>query len=465
MSKKEIKIKEYYEIKKQKSYNEIKKQKSYNENMNSNKKWKNNNDMNMTNIIGKIKYMQTKLQNSYDILLEEGTYKFQKIKALNTLPEEKINYEKKNKTDKISPLIRKFLKKTNNTIKEINRSTLDIVNLNYLYYLNKSSNYVNVNNLENKNRNKNIRIKNGNNIKNDININNYNFENESNIIKKIRNRSLLKNFVYINNNYHKQLNNAFMKFNPTTHLNNMKTLLEAVPSFHEDISKEMKDVDNDINYKNDKFKYKKKYANYINRKYLLSIKKPKIELKPKINKNRNRSVSLPKIRIKEEEIKENKKMNIPLNFLNKLQKDREKEFQKYKSNKLNELNQLITITGDINNLIDNSTIYNKLKNFMNDYNLIKIKAKGIKQNDCDFDLNKIDYFKPEKSLINQKLGSLYLKKYFNSIDKKEINQLNKLNSEMDIFINNNISNRNISLNEFDNFLLKNNVNIFEQYKK
>ena len=444
---------------------------SYNNILNTNKNRIKNNEMNMASIISRIKYMQSKLKHSCNQLLDESIDKHNNYKTLITLSEEKNNNNKKKTIDKISPLAKRLLKKANCKINEVNQSALDIAKLNYLYYLNKPSNSIINKSCDEKSRNNKNTIqtsldnnkKDKNNVNNINNISNNSFRNESDIIKKIRNKSLVKNFVYINNNYHKQLNSAFMKYNPTAHLNNMKILLQAVPNFHEDIAREKKEVENDIDFKNDKFKFKKKYLNYLNKQNLLSLNKAKVIIKPpKFTKNINKSVSLPKIRQKEEEKKEEKKINIPMVFINKLKKNKLEDFQKFKQNKISELNKLISISDNINNLIGESTIDNKIKKFINDYNLVKFKSEKNNLNDIKIQLNNIDYFKLEKSLIDEKLKSFYLKKYFNSIDKKEKNLFKNLNSELDIFTNKNIINRDVSLNELDSFLLKNDINIFEE---
>ena len=430
----------------------VKKYSIYSDILNITKNLKKDNDMNTETIINRIKYMQNKVQNSCEQLFDEINEK--KNRSLITFSEEKNKNNKKKIINKISPFVKKLLKKANNKIDQINQSTLDIAKLNYLYYLNKPSNNVGSKSCADKSRDKDIKIRNIVDDNKNKSIKDYTSKNESDIIKKIRNKSLVKNFVYINNNYHKQLHSAFMKYNPTTHLNNMKILLEAIPSFQDDISREKKEVESDINFKNDKFKFKKKYLNYVNRGNLFSLNK---------SKNINKSLSLPKIKIKEETKKNNdfKKLNIPLMFINNLKKKKNDDFQKYKENKINELNKLVSISDKINNLIGKSTIDNKIKKFINDYNLVKYEAERKKSDSVDIDLNKIDYFKSEKQLIDNKLKSFYIKKYFNTIDKKEKNLYNQLHSELDIFTNNNISNKNISLNELDNYLVKNNIDVVE----
>ena len=429
-----------------KSDKKLKRQYSYNDIVNKN--WKKNNDVKV-DIIKRIKNMQSKVKFSYCQLLDENNVRDFYYKTLNTSSEEKRRKKKKKTIDNISPLAKRFIKKTNNKINKVNQSTLDIVKLNYLYYLNKPQKNVSKS-CDEKSRNKFNRVKSS--------IDN---TNEDNLLKKLNSKSLIKNFVYINNNFHKQINNAFMKYNPTSHLNNMKILLEAVPSFHEDISRVKDEVENDINFKCDKYKFKKKYLNYKNKQNLLSVNQPNLKNEPNLKKNANKIVSLPKIRMNDE----NKKVNIHLFFINKLKKNRGQDFKKLKQNKISEINRLISISGNINNLIEKDAIENKIKKYIEDYNIVKYNAEINKNNDFKIDLNKIDYFRKEKSTIDKKLESFYLNKYFNSIDKQENNLFNKLNSELDVFTNKNINNRDSSLNELDNFLIQNEINILEQQKK
>ena len=124
----------------------------------------------------------------------------------------------------------------------------------------------------------------------------------------------------------------------------------------------------------------------------------------------------------------------------------------------------MSITSEINNLINDGTIDKKIKKFVNDYNLVKYEAENKRHDNVKINLSNIDYFKPEKSAVDKKLESFYIKKYFNSVEKKEKNLINKLHSELQFYNNQNLDNRDESLNELDSFLFKNNINIIEQKK-
>ena len=443
---------------------EIKQEIPYKDIIDNNENWKKNNDINMSNVINRIKYMQTNLRNSYNQLLEQDN---DKDKNETLITEKKSNISKKKTIDKLSPLAKRLLLKAQSKIDKVNESQLGIAKLNYLFYLYKPSinNNISCDTKGRKIHRSKSGIFNENKNKKNLKLNN-SMRSESEIIKKIQNKSLLKNFVYINNNYHKQLHKAFMNFKPISHLNNMKDLLEAVPSFYKDIEREKKEVESDIYYNNDKFKFKRKYLNY-QKKNQLSLNNPRILFEYKNKKNiNNSSVSLPKIKIKEDKEKEeNKHMNIPMKFINKLKKNRGNkgnELPRFKQNKINELNKLISISSDINNLINNETIDSKIKEYVNDYNLVKNQSQRNRFKHFEIDLSKIDYFGPEKKAVDKNLESFYLKKYFNCVNNNEKNLFNKLNSELEIFNNKNIEHRDISLNELDSFLYKNNINIIDK---
>ena len=54
------------------------------------------------------------------------------------------------------------------------------------------------------------------------------------------------NFKYINDNYRKQLNKAFLNFNPIIHLGNLNILRKADPEINSDIEKLTKHIDEDL---------------------------------------------------------------------------------------------------------------------------------------------------------------------------------------------------------------------------
>ena len=84
-------------------------------------------------------------------------------------------------------------------------------------------------------------------------------------------------FQYLTNNYHKQLNLAFLNFNPLKYSNNLKILLNLSQSERDDISKTKLEIEEDINK--------------INSKKI----RAKIFQKIKTSKNSNKKFRLPNI--------------------------------------------------------------------------------------------------------------------------------------------------------------------------
>ena len=64
---------------------------------------------------------------------------------------------------------------------------------------------------------------------------NIQINNLHNIIDNKSKYKLSTNFSYINNNYRKQFNNAFLRFNPITYMNHLKILEKANPLIKKDI--------------------------------------------------------------------------------------------------------------------------------------------------------------------------------------------------------------------------------------
>ena len=62
---------------------------SYKDILNTKKNWKDNNEINMADIIKRIKIMQSKLKYSYNKLLDENNDRYKKSKSLMTLSEDK----------------------------------------------------------------------------------------------------------------------------------------------------------------------------------------------------------------------------------------------------------------------------------------------------------------------------------------------------------------------------------------
>ena len=142
----------------------------------------------------------------------------------------------------ISPSSKKLLLKIRKHIKYMEKSASEISKLNEIFLEKQPNKELNIqnNNLENKNNNNNIIIQNK--------------------------YKLSKNFSYINDKYRRQLNNAFLRFNPITHTNNLKILENADPLIKKDIDDLKKNIDEEIKELTDVHRIRKKYDKFIEKK-------------------------------------------------------------------------------------------------------------------------------------------------------------------------------------------------------
>ena len=135
--------------------------------------------------------------------------------------------------------------KTNKTLSKLNYKNVKLDNLL------KDDNNSNRTYFPNKNHNNNAK--------------NYLSDNDDIYGDKQKKEDYVKNFMYVNDNYRKQLNFAFLKYNPISHLENLKILVQADPFIRKDISKIKEEVEEDIKWKCDKFHFRKKYLNFISK--------------------------------------------------------------------------------------------------------------------------------------------------------------------------------------------------------
>ncbi len=96
----------------------------------------------------------------------------------------------------------------------------------------------------------------------------------------------MKNFMYVNSNYRKQLNCAFLKYNPGSHLEDLKILIQSDPSIRKDVVKVKEEVEDDIKWTTDKHHFLKKYL-VLRKKNQRSKSVQEITRKKKDNNNLN----------------------------------------------------------------------------------------------------------------------------------------------------------------------------------
>ena len=279
----------------------------------------------------KLNYQKRYMKHMVDLLHDE-THKDRRKKIFyNKLINEDEDVSSSGVKVHLSKNVQKMLKKISKNVDHIKNSIIDITKMNGLYLEdrakktffrthqvnNGSLNFNNKNNSElDIKRMKAIKKMNFRKTQSDLNIrgnknylnnneennNKDNNSNKDNNQKDQKKDDYTKNFVYVNDNYRRQLNFAFLKYNADQHLENIKFLVQADPDIREDINNIVQEVQNDIEWKCDKKHFAKKYFN-IKERYdrlrnirllnekekdnQVEIAKLKDNLLPKIKDNKN----------------------------------------------------------------------------------------------------------------------------------------------------------------------------------
>ncbi len=391
--------------------NEIKKEKIKEFNL-----WNVKKKLSTEKILPLINNEMKSIKQLVNVLLEENEQK-----------KEKKSYNYKSKTLKRTYSIESYnikSSKTKNLINKIEQNlhyiqdtTDKMINLNDLY-MNQTSRNSNV-----------FKFQYPDNENNDEkNKTNYSFFSKRNFEQKIR------NFDYITNNNRKQLKNAFMKFNPYFHLENLHMLEKSVPFIQKDISTLKKEIEEDIKDITDIHKLKKRYEKIKKNKY-----------KSKSNENiLKKSDSSPRKK-KVKYIKQN------LKFLKEVKKTPKKK-SLYKDDKIEEINKILNCTDSIKNIIDDDYINENIEKYINDY------SKSKYNNENKFFVNN-DYFSEKNKEILNNFKELYSFRLKKTINEKEKRTLNLVNRENEYFSKKVMGIKNSLLNEFDSYLEKNEINL------
>jgi len=425
--------------------------------------------------------------------------KIEKIKRMNTL---KATKSAKNISN-VSENAQIILKKINRHIKKIKESTEDITAMNALYLDNKILNYSKnlglIQSEKNKMNNMNINNKSASDINKSLQETNKN-ENENgngnkkeiekdNYSKAIEKKDKRNNFLYVNDVYRRQLNRAFMKFNPMTYLNNLKLLIQVSPSVREDVKKTKDDVEVDINKLCDEHRYQKKldlilkknrsrsvemnsrnnkktYKSTDNLNVKSNLINPKININKSMNSNKDENnsnniinkpafVILPKI---PREASRPKDLQIGVNILKKLKRRETKKIITVKDQKMEEAYKMYNITKEVDNLIQEKNINEKVDQFIYDYKL-RNYYRNLSDNENKNIVTDKDYYSQQKSKINDMLGELYINKMQKMVKEKEKYYGDKIRRDKNDYflkIDNELKR---SLNEFDNNIVLNQVNL------
>ena len=273
---------------------------------------------------------------------------------------------------------------------------------------------------------------------------------------EIENKNL-NNFLYANSNYRKQLNFAFLNYNPKSHLRNLKLLIQTEPLIKKDVLIINKEIDEDIKWRCDKHHFKKKYEILKKKfqRYNSVQTAPKLQL---LNKKK----SMPDFNIKD--IAKAMKIFTPIysekrifNIYNNIKKNEDSKIVIQKDKKIEELKYMIKASSGINELIKEDNINKKIDLFRTNYDINAFNGYFGLNNDIN--LLKKDYFDEEKKNVINKLGNIYEFKISNILKDKEkerkynrkiISDNNALNLKI-------LEDKNDAINELDdkikNFIL------------
>ena len=408
-------------------------------------------------------YYKRKMKNLVDNLLEIDTKKKRKSLKLRSLKYK--NLFSTNSMNSISPKAQSLITKIGRNYNKVKNSISDITKMNSLY-LEKNARRT-CDNLTSIKQIKNLKKID---IKNELileNLNENNIDKKDNTIyKKIKKPTLnninegenkyLNNFFYVNENYRRQLNFAFLKYNPKNHLENLKILVQTEPLIRKDVTTVKKEINEDIKWRCDKQHFKKKYE-ILKKKFQRcnSVQaSPEFKLDQK-NKNK------PKLNIKE--IAKSLKIFSPifsekkiLNIYNRMKKEQESKLAFLREKKIEELKCMINASSGINELINDNNINKKIDLFSSNYSPhVKLNENNGVNN---INLLGKDYFDEEKKNALNKLGTIYEYKISNILkDKEKERRYNgKIVGDNNVFNLKLIEEKNDLINELDD-KIKDNV--------
>ena len=401
-------------------------------------------------------YYKRKMKNLVDNLLEIDTKKKRKSLKLRSMKYK--NLFSTNSMNNISPKAQSLITKIGRNYNKVKNSISDITKMNSLY-LEKNARRT-CDNLTSIKQIKNLKKID---IKNELileNLNENNIDKKDNTIyKKIKKPTLnninegenkyLNNFFYVNENYRRQFNFAFLKYNPKNHLENLKILVQTEPLIRKDVTTVKKEINEDIKWRCDKQHFKKKYE-ILKKKFQRcnSVQaSPEFKLDQK-NKNK------PKLNIKE--IAKSLKIFSPifsekkiLNIYNRMKKEQESKLAFLREKKIEELKCMINASSGINELINDNNINKKIDLFSSNYSPhVKLNENNGVNN---INLLGKDYFDEEKKNALNKLGTIYEYKISNILkaQEKERRYNGKIVGDNNVFNLKLIEEKNDLINELD----------------
>ena len=384
------------------------------------------------------------MKNLIDILLEE-----KKREKLLKLKKIKLKQSSSIKSmEHISPNVKTIITKIGRNYGKIRNSIANISKTNGLYLRQNAIKALDNLNSEEKNQNMEKIIEDDK-----YNINYYKTQRNKKFILNDVNaleRKSYNNFLYSNASYRKQLNFAFLKYNPNKHLENLKLLVQTEPLIRKDVNIIKKEVDEDIKWRCDKHHFKKKYEILKKRfKRSNSVQTdPKLQLdnqNKKILPNLNTKETVKIMKILTPSFSDKKIFNI----YDIKKKEEDSKIIIHKEKKLEELKNILKASSGINELIKDNNINKKIDMFKTNYD-IKVKLSEY-YDDNNKNLLETDYFYEEKKNIINKLGNIYEFKISNNLKEKEKeNKLKgKIINDNDAFNLKLIEEKNDAINDID----------------
>ena len=384
------------------------------------------------------------MKNLIDILLEE-----KKREKLLKLKKIKLKQSSSIKSmEHISPNVKTIITKIGRNYGKIRNSIANISKTNGLYLRQNAIKALDNLNSEEKNQNMEKIIEDDK-----YNINYYKTQRNKKFILNDVNaleRKSFNNFLYSNASYRKQLNFAFLKYNPNKHLENLKLLVQTEPLIRKDVNIIKKEVDEDIKWRCDKHHFRKKYEILKKRfKRSNSVQTdPKLQLdnqNKKILPNLNTKETVKIMKILTPSFSDKKIFNI----YDIKKKEEDSKIIIHKEKKLEELKNILKASSGINELIKDNNINKKIDMFKTNYD-IKVKLSEY-YDDNNKNLLETDYFYEEKKNIINKLGNIYEFKISNNLKEKEKeNKLKgKIINDNDAFNLKLIEEKNDAINDID----------------
>ena len=425
-----------------------------------NKIWVQNHNTLPEGMASKIVIDKKIVKDSVDLL--NGEYKKESNAKPNYIRREMNRSSSSKLMEEVSKKSKIILLKIGKHVKKIKQSMTDITKMNGLYLDEKAKkNYNNKKEIikklrknkstEDINKNKTF-TDNLNKFKNNLNYSdNEDDDNKLNQNKKTKKENYVKNFVYVNDNYRKQLNFAFLKYNPQAHLDNLKILVQADPSIRKDITKIQEEIEEDIKWKCDKHHFRKKYL-----QFLAKNRRDGSVPARKSKKSNNNNLSLPNINKKKLKLEKSiSKVFKQVNINDIINKKEEKKISQQKELTKEQIRHMLIASKEIDNLIQNDNINDKIDLFKTDYAKLMYYPRLNDNNSSKKENNLLekDYLNDDKKKVVEKIGDVFAFRMNKNINEKERLYKGRISNENEKFKKRVIEGKQSALDEFNSYIM------------